>query len=316
MENFQSDLGIHNILIIRAENKNREIEQRIGKKLTPTECYLYEDCILELFCIKTGSGYKKIPFFVDYNFKKGLFISQYNGLIKNMIECFTSCIRGGIEYITQEPLTLRFFRPTGDFSVHNVFTSIYYSTKIILHKVGSQQIKEKMLKFLGINSIEVINDNYFKLADKSLDHLILLRFETKIFFWWNLYFKNREISDNIYFTFYLWCFRNLPNLDKPTIFGSNRRNAPMFGEYFSIINNCDDPIDLLILRYGPLKLTPQELLTKPNKIFTCFKKRECKERINEMFILENDIKNMNDDYNEEQEDDEIFNMIDNMNFKK
>lgn len=318
MENFDNDLGIHNILIIQAENKNREIEERVGKKIIPTQCYLYEECILEIFIIKNGIGYTVVPFFVDYNFKKGLFLSEYNGLIKNMVECYTSCVRGGIEYITQEPFTLRFFRPTTEFFSHNVFTSMYYSTKIILHKVSKQQLIDKLMKFLNINDIAVLNENYFKLANKSKEHMNLLRIETKIFFWWNLYFKDRKIIDNMYFTFYLWCFRNLANLNRPTIFGNAKRNTPSFGEYFSIIDNCNDPIDLLMLRYGPIKLSLQDLVTRPNKIFTCFKKSECRERINEMEIFENEIKNMNEIISvEDQEQDEIFDIIDeHMNFKK
>lgn len=321
MENYNNDLGVHNILIIQAENNNKELEKRAGKKIKATECYLYEECTLEIFILKKTVGYKIVPFFANYTFKKGMFITQFNGLIKNMIECYPSSLSGGIEYITQEPLKLRFYRGGLEFSVHNIFTSIFYSAKTLLPKISKDEVNNALIKMLNIDNIKIINSNYFEMARNSTQHMNLLRLETKLFFWWNLFSKDRQLPDNIFFVFYLWCFRNISRINKPTLIGNTKRNSPVFTDYFSIIDKSNDPIDLLILRYGPLKLSLQELITRPNKIFTVFRKSECRERLKEMQKFESDIKNIEDNdinmFEEEEETNEIFDFIDkHMNFKE
>lgn len=271
------DYGNTSNLIREANIKNSELENKFGKKMTAATSFFCHKSEMELF-ILMKKGYKKVPFKFDYNFNMGHLNVKNVGLVKNMFECYASSVFNGVECITGEPITMRFFKPTDKFLSHNVFTSMFYAACLLLN-MSKDKIIEYMKNTIGINDINKIMMNYNNSATTDPECMKLAKLETKIFFWWNLQSKGRIPKEQVYLLFYLWCFRNIFRINKPTVFGNSKLNVPEFIEYFRLIDNCSDEINLFILRYGPLYMNIAELKKIPTKIFTFYKRSKCEENL-------------------------------------
>ena len=211
------------------------------------------------------------------------------GYLKNMLEWYPSYIKDAIDYITDEQMTLRLYRMMEYTVTHNIFTSILYTIPIILLK-DSKKVMELLAKNLDLHTLDIINTNYYIRFNSESDCRRLVLIETKIYFWWNLFYKDFKFTnDNIFFAFYLWCFLNLDKIDLPGSFNGNISFERPFVEYFKLIDNCTKLHNLFILRYGPKYLSLEELYETPDRIFDIFDGEKCKENLQFCILKSNGI---------------------------
>jgi hypothetical protein len=274
----RGDYGNTSNLIREANIRNKEIESNFGKKMVAATSFFCHGSEMELFLLLKKKGYKRVPFNFEYNFNMGHLNIKHVGLVKNMFECYASSVFDGIECITEEPITMRFFKPAEKFISHNVFTSMIYSACVLLG-MTKDKIYEYMMKNIGISNIDKIILNYNNRAATDPDCMKLTKLETKIFFWWNIHSRGRKPKGQAYLLFYIWCFRNIFRINTPTLLGNSKLNAPEFPEYFRLIDECNDEINLFILRYGPLHLSIGEIKDIPTKIFTFYRRSKCEENL-------------------------------------
>jgi hypothetical protein len=296
------------------------MDSKYGIIIKFTKTSIYQDSEIFFFFINKN-GIIKVPLYPQYKFIKGYLVSPHNSLLKNMNECFTSCIEGGFDYITGEHLNLKFYCDGKVFSNHNVFTSMFYCLYIMSKDKNREYVNLLIQEFnkIGI-SREDINNDYFE-----SNNLKLIKIETKIFFWFNFYSKinkgSRLFDDKFYMAFYVWCFNNIRNLNNPKMLTlresqKNIDNKIKCTQYFRLVDESDDKLSLLMLRYVPCKLTLEEILTKPIKIFTFFSLIDCRNRLIEINNYKIDSENkLNEDEDTQTENSEILNYFNNL-FKK
>lgn len=232
-------------------------------------CFIFIDRIFKILPVNV------YPFIVDGNIES----IRFRDYCKNMINNYPSCVMNSKDVVTDEISTLNFYKIMELVTSHNVFTSIAYSIGVFIPK-NQNEVFERFRLLLDISSLSLINSNYHLYINKNIECRNLVILETKIFFWWYFISKNRnELKHQGYFAFYLWMFRNISNIDKPSIFGNNNRTIPGFKVYFEMIDNSTSLRDLFILRYGPKHLTHHELLVNPEKIFTFYDIDRCSEKL-------------------------------------
>lgn len=249
--------------------------------------------------------FKDVPFGITWQLQKGIlklndFIlsknlnkdeEEYKILLDNMMDSYCSYIENYIDIKTGEISSLPLYRLKSRTTTHNVYSSMFFVTA-----VTNPTPFESILKFikekLNIDDMNLIKSNYYDhfYSDKSARTLVIT--ETKIYFWWYLLSKNfintlnikdstnknsnsgKEIKqENIhipFFIFYLWCFRNLGNLNEPFTPGNRKQLLPSFDSYFRMIESADLDTQFK-LRYGPKYLTKEELIMKPKLILRKFR---------------------------------------------
>lgn len=296
------------------------MDNKYGILIKFTKTSIYQDSEIFFFFINKN-GIIKVPLYPQYKFIKGYLVSPHTSLLKNMNECFPSCIENGFDYITGEQLKLKFYCDGKVFSNHNVFTSMFYCLFIMSKDKNKEYVNSLLNEFskIGIRR-EDINNDYFE-----ANNLNIIKIETKIFFWFNFFSKlnkgTREFDDKFYMSFYVWCFNNIRILNNPKTLSlkESQRNIDSkikCTQYFKLVDECDDKLSLLMLRYVPCKLELQEILSKPIKIFTFFSLIECRNRLNEINDYKTEIENKLDEEDDTQiENSEILNYFNNL-FKK
>lgn len=223
--------------------------------------HLLENILIDLFVIKkTKSGYFRIPFVFPYTTENGNLIipENYQGIVGNMDACYNTCIYGGSDFYTKEINTLYFFKHCDLFKTVNIYSSLIFTLKL----TSTRDIKDlanDFMEIINISDINLIDSNYFMESYKNEEALKLLKIETKIYFWWNIITKNHKITQSMVFVFYKWIITNINRLNKPLKF-SGEGTFSEFKRYFLLIDLQTDPINLLFLRYGPLKMTIEELI--------------------------------------------------------
>lgn len=177
---------------------------------------------------------ERVPFNVDMNVLDGILNinTRYINLIKNMMESYSTCVDNYSNKITGEIQTLKLYKTIGKHSYHNVFTSIYFVLSV------SQPIEPDKLVILfcnqlSISDLSIINCNFNSQFNKNNLVKRLVIIETKIYFWWKIF--NQSDNNNNIFSFYLWCFRNLSNLDRPILPGSKTEHHIGFPDIFNKI---------------------------------------------------------------------------------
>ncbi len=238
-------------------------------------CYVFID---KVFSIVPANVY---PFIDNGNIDS----IRFRDYCKNLINNYPSCVTKSIDIVTEEIVTLNFYKIMELVTSHNVFTSILYAIAVFIPK-NQFEVFEKFRTILDITDLSLIDSNYHIYINRNTECRKLVVLETKIFFWW--YFINKDkpnIKHQGYFAFYLWIFRNIEHIDTPTIFGDKSgKNIPGFKKYFDIIDNCTSLRDLFILRYGPKYLSHHELLFEPEKIFTFFNIDKCSENLRNYLV--------------------------------
>uniref|UniRef100_A0A6C0BCP1 Uncharacterized protein n=1 Tax=viral metagenome TaxID=1070528 RepID=A0A6C0BCP1_9ZZZZ len=232
-----------------------------------------------------------IPFDLKFKIDSG-YISPSNprhlDIFKNMLECYPSYVSCDYDFITNEPMTLRLYRVMELTISHNVFTSIIYCIPVVLGK-NRDIIIEIITKLLKFSTLDIINTNYYLRFNSEPECRRLALIETKIYFWWHISQRDQKIDDDVFFIFYLWCFRNIFKLDNPEGFGRIIQTDTVYSKYFSLINNCDKLHELFILRYGPKYLSKEELINDPEKIFDLFDVAKCKSNLEKCILKNNGI---------------------------
>lgn len=230
------------------------------------------------FFIFTCKKFMKIPFNVEIISINGNIKpkhSKFLNMMKNMADSYCSYSDGGVDIITEQKQELRLFRMKDYFITHNIFTSIVYTICSSVPK-PFLNITNHIANMIGIKSLEIFNSNYYLHFYRSDDARKLAIIETKVYFWWNLFHRNRAVDDNEYFSFYLWIFNNMNRLNTPHFPGNIKRQINSFVKYFSIIETTTRVIDLFIFRYGPKFLTDEELINDPEKLYTYINFDKCK----------------------------------------
>lgn len=237
------------------------------------------------FFIFVDKKYIKIPFNMEMVILNGNIKpknSVYLGMAKNMTESYSSYSDGGIDIITGQKQELRLFRLKDYFITHNVFTSIVYTITAIIPKPFIN-ITNHIANVIGIKSLNIFNTNYYLHFYNCDDARKLVILETKIYFWWNIFHKgnngNGEVGDNEFFSFYLWIFSNMKNINSPYFPGRQHVVIQPYLKYFKIIDETPRLTDLFILRYGPKILTEEELREEPIKLYDHINFNMCKNNL-------------------------------------
>lgn len=255
-----------------------------GNKQGFATCYFFTKG--EFYCyVFIDKIFRKLPVNVYPFIDNGNIDSiRYRDYCKNMINNYPSCVSKSTDIITEEIVTLKFYRLMEFTTSHNVFTSILYVIAIFIPK-NQYLLFDKFKNILEIDSLDILDSNYHIYINRNPQYRKLVIIETKIFFWWYFISKEKEdIKHQGYFAFYLWMFRNIENIDTPTIFGNNSKIIPGFKKYFDLIDSSTSLRNLFILRYGPKYLDNHELLTEPEKIFDFFKLEKCSENLREYLL--------------------------------
>lgn len=230
------------------------------------------------FFVFVDRKYMKIPFNMEMIIINGNIKPKKNiflGMAKNMTDSYSSYSDSGIDIITEEKQELRLFRMKDYFITHNVFTSIVYTISVSIPK-PFLNISKYIANVLELKSLDIFNTNYYLHFYSSDDARKLAILETKIYFWWHIFHRNKEITDNEYFSFYIWIFSNMKNIDSPYFPGRQSILIQPYIKYFTIIETTPKLTDLFILRYGPKYLTDLELRESPMKIFDFINFDKCK----------------------------------------
>ena len=233
------------------------------------------------FFVFVDKKYIKIPFNMEMTIINGNIKpknSVYLGMAKNMTESYSSYSDGGIDIITEQKQELRLFRLKDYFLTHNVFTSIVYTIAVIIPKPFIN-ITNHIANVIGIKSLNIFNTNYYLHFYNSDDARKLVILETKIYFWWNIFHKSKEVGDNEFFSFYLWIFSNMKNINSPYFPGRQSVIIQPYVKYFKIIDETPRLTDLFILRYGPKFLTEEELRERPIKLYDYINFNTCKNNL-------------------------------------
>jgi hypothetical protein len=219
--------------------------------------------------------YYKIPFNLNIKIINGIFILEGEkemNLLKNMNNCYPSSIYNGNDSITNEKQTLKIYRIMEICNSHNIFSGILYIVMVLTLKKKTE-ICDLLIKKLNICNLNIINTDYYRNnLNENCRKLAII--ETKIYFWWNLFNKDKKVNDIQYFKFYMWVFNNLESIDNPYIIGEKIKLS--YKSYFSLINNFVHPAELFILRYGSKYLNNEELINEPTMIFTVLDLNGCK----------------------------------------
>lgn len=243
-----------------------------------SKCEFFNNGVFSSFMFLNGRV-TEIPYNIRIKLEDGILSSvdiSLNGICKNILDNYPSYISDSIDIVTNEEQKLNFYKMQEITMTHNVFTSILYVISILINK-NQVFVTNKYKELLKIDDLSLIDTNYHIYINKNTDSKKLVLLETKIFFWWYFISKNlnKEINHSGFFAFYLWIFRNLNNIDTPTIFGNNTLHIPKHEKYFNLIDNAKNLKELFILRYGPKYLSYQELLNEPEKIFTFYDLENC-----------------------------------------
>ena len=183
-----------------------------------------------------------VPLNINMEIINGILIfdEKYLDLVKYTFESYPS-------YIIDEKNTLKLYKIIGENFNHNVFTSILFVLSVAqpnelnkLSKLFSNQ--------LGIVDISMINFNFYsKFNDSKLSRYLVI-LETKIYFWWRNF--NQLGTDSNIFKFYLWCFKNLSNINTPILPGSKIDRHICYPEIFNQIENTNTLNGQFKLRYS------------------------------------------------------------------
>lgn len=210
------------------------------------ECNNINTLILEFFIIKRNEGYKKVRFYINnyviINGKISFENEEDYNLYLNMADYYYSCI-------IQDKLI--FFKPPGLFKTYNVFTSILCSVKILNKNISKDNIILKFLSDLNLESINIIDSDYFTNSQYGYYSLFLLKLETKIIFWLKYFIstlQDNNINNNLFFLFYQWCFFNLKNINTPKDFKDSNKIITLYSNHMENIDLTDNNIKLLEMR--------------------------------------------------------------------
>lgn len=227
--------------------------------------------------------FKDVPFGIVWKLQQGILkindkSEEYNIILNNMMDSYCSYIENYININTGEISSLPLYRLKSKTETHNVYSSMLY---IIVATSPSpfKIILETMKEQLKIDDMNLVRYNYYDHFYSDPIARILVITETKIYFWWYFLFKrlfNTTVINNEsknshmpFFMFYLWCFRNLGNLNRPFIPGNKNQLLPEFDLYFNLIDNSDLNTQFK-LRYGPKYLNEKQLTYQPKLILRKF----------------------------------------------
>lgn len=247
------------------------------------------------FFVFIDRKYIKIPFNVEMNITNGNIKPKkeiYLDMAKNMADSYSSYSDGGIDIVTGQKQELRLFRLKEYFITHNVFTSIVYTIAVIVPKPFIN-ITNHIADVIELKSLNIFNTNYYLHFYKSNDARKLVILETKIYFWWCIFHKDKDVDNNEFFSFYLWIFNNIKNINSPYFPGRKSILIQPYIKYFKMIDETHRLTDFFILRYGPKFLTEGELRERPIRIYDHINFNTCKNNIQRYILsVHTQIKNL------------------------
>lgn len=256
----------------------------------PSTC-LYMNSGKVVFFNILNKKFINTPFNPNIIIDKGMIScdEDYIDMTKNMFEYCHSYVKDTFDYITNEKIHLRFYKFSEYITSHNVFSSILFSCIYNMNSPG-QQLVYLISKLLCINNFDIINTNYYLRYNSEPECRRLVVIETKIFFWFHLFFKldienNKILNETDNYFFYIWCFRNLKEINSPLNPSNKFTIISDYSKYMKMIDECKSLSEFFIMRYGPLYLSDEDLVNNPSKILKFYNKKETKEKLKECIMF-------------------------------